>query len=245
MTTKEEMNSNRKTARIVGVLFITATVASILATFGFLEPILNAPDYLISVSANETQWIIGVLIDAINSAAVVVIAVMLFPIFKKHNEALALGYVASRIIEAVILIVGHISLLLLLTLSQEYIKAGAPDVSYFQTLGTLLLAVYDWTFLLGPTIVLSLTALILNYILYQSRLVPRFISVWGLIGAPLMLAAGVLPMFGLVDPFSTISILLGLPLALNEMVLAVWLIVKGFNSSAIDSASAKTDINEN
>jgi hypothetical protein len=245
MTTKEEMNSNRKTARIVGVLFITATVASILATFGFLEPILNAPDYLISVSANETQWIIGVLIDAINSAAVVVIAVMLFPIFKKHNEALALGYVASRIIEAVILIVGHISLLLLLTLSQEYIKAGAPDVSYFQTSGTLLLGVYDWTFLLGPTIVLSLTALILNYILYQSRLVPRFISVWGLIGAPLMLAAGVLPMFGLVDPFSTISILLGLPLALNEMVLAVWLIVKGFNSSAIDSASAKTDINEN
>ena len=245
MTTKEEMNSNRKTARIVGVLFITATVASILATFGFLEPILNAPDYLISVSANDAQWIIGVLIDAINSAAVVVIAVMLFPIFKKHNEALALGYVASRIIEAVILIVGHISLLLLLTLSQEYIKAGAPDVSYFQTLGTLLLGVYDWTFLLGPTIVLSLTALILNYILYQSRLVPRFISVWGLIGAPLMLAAGVLPMFGLVDPFSTISILLGLPLALNEMVLAVWLIVKGFNSSAIDSASAKTDINEN
>jgi hypothetical protein len=103
------MNSNKKTARIVGVLFITATVASILATFGFLDPILNAPDYLIGVSANETQWIIGVLIDAINSAAVVVIAVMLFPILKKHNEALALGYVASRIIESVILIAGHIS----------------------------------------------------------------------------------------------------------------------------------------
>ena len=92
--------------------------------------------------------------------------------------------------------------------------------------------------MLGPMIVLSLTALILNYILYQSRLVPRFISVWGLIGAALMLAAGLLGMFGL-SPFSTIVILLGLPLALNEMVLAVWLIVKGFNSSAIASASAK------
>jgi hypothetical protein len=228
MTAKEEMASNKKTARIVGVLFITATVASILGTFGFLDPILNAPNYLISVSANDAQWIKGVLIDAINSAAVVVIAVMLFPIFRKHNEALALGYVASRIIESVILIVGHISLLLLLTLSQEYVQAGAPDAAYFQTLGTLLLAVYDWTFLLGPMIVLSLTALILNYILYQSRLVPRFISVWGLIGAALMFAAGLLGMFGL-SPFSTIGMLLFLPLALNEMVLAVWLIVKGFN----------------
>jgi hypothetical protein len=154
------MNSDRKTARIVGVLFITATLASILGTFGFLEPILDAPDYLISVSANETQWIVGVLIDAINSAAVVVIAVMLFPIFKKYNQALALGYVASRIIESVILIVGSISLLSLLTLSQEYVQAGAPDASYFQTLGTLLLGVYDWTWLLGPMIVLSLTYLV-------------------------------------------------------------------------------------
>jgi hypothetical protein len=105
----------------------------------FFGPILDAPDYLISVSAKETQWIIGVLIDAINSAAVVVIAVTLFPILKKHNEALALGYVASRIIESVILIVGHISQLSLLTLSQEYVQAGAPDAAYFQTLGTSLL----------------------------------------------------------------------------------------------------------
>ncbi len=234
------MNANKKTARIVGVLFITATVASIVATFGFLEPILNAPDYPISVSANESQWIIGVLIDAINSAAVIAIAVVLFPILKKHNEALALGYVASRIIESVILIVGHISLLLLLTLSQEYVQAGAPDASYFQTLGTLLLAAYEWTWLLGPMIVLSLTALILNYILYQTKLVPRFISVWGLIGATLMLAAGVLGVFGL-SRFSTITIILTLPLALNEMVLAVWLIVKGFNSSVIVSQSTKTN----
>jgi len=232
------MNTNKKTARIVGVLFITATVASIIATFAFLDPILNAPNYLITVSANETQWITGVLIDAINSAAVIAIAVVLFPLFKKHNAALAMGYVAARIIESVILIGGHISLLLLLTLSKEYVQAGTPDTSYFQTLGTLLVAAYDWTWLLGPMIVLSFTALILNQILYQTRLVPRFISVWGLIGAVLMLAAGLLGMFGL-SPFSTLGMLLFLPLALNEMVLAVWLIVKGFNSSAIASLSPK------
>ena len=179
--------------------------------------------------------LIGILLDLINCAAVVVIPVMLFPIFKKHDEALALGYLGSRIIESVILIVGDISLLSLLTLSQEYVQAAAPDASCFQTLGTLLLAASDWTFLLGPGIAFSLTALILNYLLYQSKLIPRFISVWGLIGATLLLAADLLAIFGF-----NLVMLLAVPIALQEMVFAVWLIVKGFNSSAIVSESAKT-----
>jgi len=226
----------------VGVLFITATVVSVLEYLVILPLILNAPDYLVNVSANKTQWIIGMLFYLINCAAVVVIPIMLFPIFKKHNEALALGYVGARIIESVTLIVGLISLLSLLTLSQEYVQAAAPDASYFQTLGTSLLAVSDWSHVLGAMIVFSLGALILNYLLYRSKLIPRFISVWGLIGATLLLAAGLLGMFGL-SPSSTISIFLTLPIGLNEMVLAVWLIGKGFNSSAIASGSAKTDIN--
>ena len=226
----------------MGVLFITATVVSVLEYLVILPLILNAPDYLVNVSANKTQWIIGMLFYLINCAAVVVIPIMLFPIFKKHNEALALGYVGARIIESVTLIVGLISLLSLLTLSQEYVQAAAPDASYFQTLGTSLLAVSDWSHVLGAMIVFSLGALILNYLLYRSKLIPRFISVWGLIGATLLLAAGLLGMFGL-SPSSTISIFLTLPIGLNEMVLAVWLIGKGFNSSAIASGSAKTDIN--
>ncbi|MDH4135994.1 MAG: DUF4386 domain-containing protein [Anaerolineae bacterium] len=233
------MNSNKKTARTVGALFITATVASILSYLVILEPILNVPDYLINISTNENLVLIGILLDLINCAAVVVIPVMLFPIFKKHNEALALGYLGSRIIESVILIVGDISLLSLLTLSQEYVQAAAPDASCFQTLGTLLLAASDWTFLLGPGVAFSLTALILNYLLYQSKLIPRFISVWGLIGATLLLAADLLAIFGF-----NLVMLLAVPIALQEMVFAVWLIVKGFNSSAIASESAKTDINE-
>jgi len=230
------MNSNRKTAIIVGVLFITATVVSSLY-YVILDPILNAPDYLVKVSANKTQVIIGVIFYLIDCAAVVAIPIMLFPIFKRHNEALALGYVSSRIIESVTLIVGHISLLSLLTLSQEYVQAAAPDALHFQALGALLLAVIDWTHLLGVEIVFSLTALILNYILYQSKLIPRFVSVWGLIGAILLLASGLLGMFGL-SPSPPISWFFTLPIAINEMVLAVWLIVKGFNSSAIVSGSA-------
>ena len=235
------MNSEKKTAIIVGVLFITSTVAGVLSIV-LLGPIINAPDYLINISAKENQVIIGALLEIIMAAAFVSIPVMLFQILKKHNKSIALGYVVARIFEAVPVVVGVISLLSLLTSSQEYVQAGAPDAS-FQTLGTLLLAVRDWTHLLGPMIFASLGALMFNYLLYQSKLIPRFISVWGLIGATLFLAAGLLGMFGL-DPFSMISIFLILPHALQEMVLAIWLIVKGFNSSVIASLSAKTDINE-
>jgi len=124
-----------------------------------------------------------------------------------------------------------------LSLSQEFVNAGAPVASYFQTSGALLLAVYDWSSV-PENFQYGLGALMFYYLLYQSKLLPRFLSVWGLIGATLMLAMGLLRMFG--HPL----IFLALPILLNEMVLAVWLIVKGFNSSAIASPSEKTDMNE-
>jgi len=229
------MISNRKTAIIVGVLFIIGTVAGVL-TLPFAGS-LDDPDYLTNVSANETQVIIGALL-ALIMGCLVIIPVMMFPIFKKYNEALALGYIVFRVLEVVTYIVVVISWLLLLTLSKEYVKAAVPDDSYFQTFGTLLRAAGDWNSAI-MTIVFCLGALILYYLLYQSKLIPRFISVWGLIGATLHLAEGLLGMFGLISRFSTISIFLFLPIAVNEMFLAVWLIVKGFNPSAIASESAK------
>jgi len=235
------MNSNRKTAIIVGVLFITATVAGILSVV-FLRPILEEPLNLIKVSANENQVIIGGLFELIMAVACVGIAIWLYPVLKKHNEALALGSVGFRIIEGALYIVAVTGLLSLLTLSQEFVKAGAPVASNSQTLGTLLLAARDWAGELGM-IAFCLGALMYYYIFYQSKLIPRFISGWGFLGAALSLAGGLFVMFGLYSPFSTIGILLDLPIAVNEMVLAVWLIVKGFNPSAIASLSAKTDIN--
>ena len=128
------MNSNRKTAIIVGVLFLVATAAFMLGS-GLIESILNDPDYLTKVSANESQIIIGVLLELITGAAVVGIGVLMFPILKKHNEPIALGYVGVRVIEGAIIVVGVIAPLLLLTLSQEYVKAGAP-VKCFRPYGT-------------------------------------------------------------------------------------------------------------
>jgi hypothetical protein len=243
MTTKENMNTNRKNATMAGVFYIAATVAPIATIFfvGFLggevagEPI---PDYLVNVSSNERQVVIGMLIELIWALAVVGIPVMLFPILKKHNEASALGFFGLRFIEAISTIVGSIILLTLLTLSQEFVKAGVPDASYLQTTGDLLLAARDWAFLIGSGLVWSLSALILNYVLYQSRLVPRWLSGWGLVGATLSFAAYLPKFFGIDLPE-----IVFLPIAVQEMVFAVWLIVKGFNPSAVASESANTDMN--
>jgi len=236
------VNSYRKTAIIVGVLFIVATVAPLLS-FPF-SGFVDDPDDLIKVAENENLVIIGALLELIMAFAIIGTAIMIYPILKKHNEALALGYAGARIIEGILFIAGVIGLLSLVTLSQEFVKAGAPDASYFQSSGTLLLAVRDWGGHMLGSIVLGLGALMLYYLLFQSKLIPRWLSVWGLIGAPLALAEGLLSMFSVVDPFSTTAVLLNLPIAVNEMVLAVWLIVKGFNSSAIASLSVKTDTNE-
>jgi hypothetical protein len=227
------MNSNRKTAIIVGVLTVIAMVSSIMSGDVFLGSI-DDPDYLTAVSANESQVLIGVLLMLALVASVVAIPIVMFPIFKKHSESLALGYVGVRIFEGFFdVVIYGIAPLLLLTLSQEFVKAGAPDASYFQTSGALLLAVKDWSHVL-ENFPYGLGALIFNYLLYQSKLIPRVLSVWGLIGATLMLVTGLLRM---VDPS---LVYLGLPILLYEMVLAVWLIVKGFNPSAIVSESAKT-----
>ena len=172
----------------------------------------------------------------------------MFPILKKVNEAIALGYVGSRIVESAILLVGHMFLLVLITLSQEYVKVGDPNASYFQTLGTLILAERGLTFRM-VMIIVSLAALMFYPLLYQSKVVPRFISVWGLIGAPFSLAAGVIAIFGhragaSMASMPTASMILGVPIMLNEIFLGIWLIAKGFNPSAIASQSATTDIGE-
>ena len=193
------MNSYRKTAIIVGVLFIIATVVPLLS-FPFTRHI-DAPDYLINVSANATQVIIGALFELIMAVAVAGIAITIYPVLKKHNAALALGYVGTRILEGVLFIVSVISLLLLVTLSQEFVKAGNPDASYFQTLGTLLLAARDWAgHVINDTIAFGLSTLIFYYLLYKSKLIPRWLSVLGLIGGALWLATTPLRMFGLFPP---------------------------------------------
>lgn len=222
------MNSNSKTAIIVGILYIIGTVSGILSVV-FASPVLNAPDYLLQVFANKSHIITGSLFVLLMGFALAMIPVMMFPILKKYHEAFALGYVVFRGgPETVTYMVAAISWLLLLPLSQGYAQAGSQDLSHFQMLGTLLRSVAD---LPMTVFVFGLGALIFYYVLYQSKLIPRWLSVWGLIAIALHLTTGLLIMFGSQTSFSELNTAMNFPIFLQEMVMAVWLIAKGFNLS--------------
>lgn len=231
------MDSNRKAAILVGVFFIVGTVAGMISLGVFTDPIVGAPDVLVSVSANEGKVILGVLFELVMAVALAGMAIAIYPVLKKHNPSLAIGYFGARILEVGIFILSAISLLTLVTLSKAFVGAGAPDASYFQTAGDMLLAIRDWG---GHAVldvaVFPLGALLLNGLLYRARLIPRWVSGWGLVGAALYWTAGLLVLFGIITPLETIHIGLQAPLGVQEIGLALWLIVKGFNPSAVTSS---------
>lgn len=227
------MDSNRKNEIIVGVLFILAAVTAIIG-LALYQPILNDPDYIINGSANETQVIWGAFCELILAFSVIGIAVMMYPILNKENESIAIGYVCFSLLEATIIIIGIISLLSVVTLNQEFAKAVNPNVISFLTAGKLLVTVHNWTFLFGPNLALGPSTLMMSYLLYKSKLVPRFIYVLGLVGGPLIFASALFVMFGVFLQISIWGASLAIPVFAYEMTLAVWLIVKGFNSTVGD-----------
>jgi len=222
---KSESNY-RLTAVLVGTFFIIGTAAGILS--GVLTiPILDTPDdVLAAVAANPNQLVWGAILVLVMGFAVAMIPVLLYPIFKKYNEVLALGGVIFRgVLEAVTYIGMVICWLLILSLSQ----AGTTDIT--TALGTLLLDANYWINVI-LAIVFSLGALMIYYIFFRSRLIPRWLSGWGFIGGVLYLAAPLLIMFDPQHPPLSVDSGVGIlmaPLALQEMVMAIWLIVKGFN----------------
>jgi hypothetical protein len=234
------MNADRRRARLVGVLYIIGTVAGILS-LTVTAPVRDAKDMLISLAANENALVAGALIVLTMGVALAMIPVLMFPILRRHNETLALGYVVFRGgLETVTSMATAISWLLLLALGHAYVQAGVPDPSGFQELGTVLLrgeAIESVS-----QIVFPLGALMFYFMLYQTQLTPRWLSGWGLVAALLWLATSLSVTLGLIGgQMSTIQIVLALPIGVQEMVLAVWLIVKGFSPSAIAALSARTE----
>ncbi|MFN2121697.1 MAG: DUF4386 domain-containing protein [Anaerolineales bacterium] len=224
------MNRARSTARYVGSAFLISNVTFILGAVVLVEAILGAPDYLSLASANRAQIILGVLFEWINAIAFVGIAVLMFPILRRRFESLALAYVGFRIVEFVTQILADVGALSLLLLSEEFVKAGSPASSAFLTVGATLLDVRFWSFQM-LYLIFSLSGLLFYYMLYRTDLIPRFVSIWGLAGAALVLFQTLVDMFGLtLDP--SISVITGLPMLLNELFLGIWLIAKGFNPSA-------------
>lgn len=229
------MNTSKKTAIMVGAFFLASNVTFLLGAFVFVEPILSSPDYLSLVSVNRNQVILGALLEFLNGIAYIGIAVLVYPILKQRFASMALWYIAFRIIEFVMQTLSDLSPLSLVRLSEEFVSTGAVEASSFQALGSLLLTQRYWAFQM-VTFALVLGALIFYYMLYQSRLIPRFISVWGFIAALAVLATALLDTFG-ISPGSLEF--LGVLMLLNELFLGVWLIVRGFDPAAIASLSGK------
>jgi len=218
---------DRRTASIIGALFIIATVTSFISV-ALLGTALDGSDFLIDISEFENNVIMAAMVELVLAISLVAIGSLIFPILREHDEGLALGYSSIRLIEAVLIIIAAMSLMLMLSIGQDY-EAGAMHAADPQSLGAMMLALREWSFLIGTLIFLGLGALILNYLLFRSELVPRWLSVWGLIGGVGVIAYGILGFFGTDTNAMDVTTLLALPIAVQEMAFALWLIVKGFN----------------
>jgi hypothetical protein len=225
-------NTHRQAGISIGIMFIFATVSAILAVL-FYEPILTGPDYLINGAGQKKQVTLGILMDLILVCTAIGTAVGLFPILRPYGERIALGHLFFRFLEAVVITVGIVAILSLLTLSQDFVAAASPDASAYHVAGILLLAVYKWTSMLGPLFFLGVNTFLYSYLLYKSKLVPRQLAVLGLSGATLVFGYAMLVMFGVAVQGAAPLVLLALPIAAYEMMLAGWLIIKGFSSSAV------------
>jgi hypothetical protein len=231
------MDSTRKIALVAGTFYLITFAASIPALI-LLGPVLDNSDYIVSSGA-DTQVLWGCFLDMVNALACVGTAVTLFPVVKRQNEATALGFVTTRVLEAAIIMIGVVSLLSVVTLRQELGGATGADAATLVTTGQALVAVRDWTFLLGPSLMAALNALLLGSLMYRSGLVPRIIPTMGLIGAPLLLAATIATLFGYNEQISVWSGIATLPVAAWELSLGVYMVVKGFKPSPITATTVR------
>lgn len=232
------MDADRRSAVLTGAFFILGTVLGLIALGVVLEPLLSATDYLTDYGESETRVLVASLLELLMGVALIGMAVAVYPVLKKFSPSAAIAYFGARLLEGVIYIIGVLSMLALVGLGKEYLTAGSPSDSYFQVAGELLLAVPEWSgHVILDVAIFPLGAVILYTVFYRERLVPRWLSGWGLIGAVLYWVAGLLVMFGLITPLETPHIMLQAPLGLQEMVLAIWLIAKGFSASALASVA--------
>jgi Domain of unknown function (DUF4386) len=221
------MTSTRRSAVLAGVFFIVAAVAAIVG-LALYDPVLGDSRLIAGGTGDDTQVLFGALFEVLLAISVIGTAVTLYPIVRRQSEGIALGYVAGRVSEAVIIAVGIISVLSVVTLGQE----SAGDAASLVAVGDALVAIHDWTFLLGPGFAIGVNTLLLAYLMYRSGLVPRPIAVIGLVGGPVVFASSIAVLFGAYEQISTWGALGGLPVFAWEMSLAVWLIAKGFRPAA-------------
>ena len=220
----DQVKSTRKVALIVGVLFILTFITSIGAAFAY-GPVLTDPNYVIGGGA-DTRVLLGAFLELLLIITNMGCAVVLFPLLKRQNETIALGYVVARLIECTFILVGILSVLAVVTLRQHAVSADAGSLV---TVGKSLVAIKNWTFLLGPGFMDGIgTGLMLGWLMYRSGLVSRRVALLGVIGGPLLAASGIAVLMGVIQPQSAPQSIATVPEVLWEAFLGLWLTFKGF-----------------
>jgi hypothetical protein len=227
------MSSTRKTALVAGVFYLITFIS--IPTLALYGPVKNHRDWILS-SGGHTAVLVGGFLEVIVALAGIGTAVTLYPVLKRQNEGAALGFVTARVLEGSMIFAGVASLLSLVTLRHDPGGAAGANAAALVTTGASHVAVYNWTFLLGQSLMPAINALLLGTMLYQSRLVPRALPVLGLLGAPLLITADIATLFGAIGQYSALAALAALPVAVWEFSLGVWLVVKGFRPSPITAA---------
>jgi hypothetical protein len=240
------MTSLRKTAMVAGIFYLITFIS--IPTLALYGPVKNHRDWILS-SGSHTAVLVGCLLEVIVALAGIGTAVTLYPVVKRQNEGFALGFVTSRLLEAAMIFTGVLSLLSLVTLRHDLGGAAGANAAALVTTGASHVAVYNWTMLLGQTLMPCINALLLGTLMYRSRLVPRIIPIVGLIGAPLLIVGVIVTLSAGTGHISAFQAIATLPVAVWEFSLGVWLVVKGFRPSPItaemtaaDTASAYHDV---
>lgn len=232
------MTQDRMNALIIGILYIVAAVTSIIAVV-FYQPVLSEQWYLSVANGFQTKVLIGVLNDFFLVVSAIGTAVMLFPYLRRWNEQIALGYLCFRFMETVIISIGLVSILGLLQLSINYEAGSLTNEENLLALGFMLQAFHRWTAMLGPNLMLGLNTLMYSYLLFRTGLVPKPLALFGMVTAVSVFIAGLLEMFGVIEPISTAKALIALPVGVFEMSLAIWLMAKGFRKDNLEKLKAK------
>jgi hypothetical protein len=232
-TKRAPMDKMRKTALTAGVFYLITFIS--IPTLALYGPVKNHRDWILS-SGSHTGVLVGGFLEVIAALAAIGTAVTLYPVVKRQNEGIALGFVTARVLEAVMIFTGVVSLLSLVTLRQDLGAAAGADAAALVTTSAAHVAIYKWTFLLSQSLMPGINALLLGSLMYRSRLVPRIIPAMGLIGAPLLIGTVIATLFGVLKLGS--PELAAVPVAAWELSLGVWLVVKGFRPCPITAEIA-------
>ncbi len=235
------MNAYKQTAKVTAVLFILATAAS-LAGSAVLGSMLRAPDYLSRISLDGNRVLVAALLSVFAAFGSAGIALALYPVVRKYSEGLAISSVGFRLIEAVFYAVGAMCLVLLLPLSRQVAEAGGQAALYGQSIGHMMVAAKELAGFVFGVLAFCIGGGAYYYVFYRSNLVPRWLSAWGLIALALLFSAVLITLFD-GEPYSVSGglVYLAFPIALQEIVLAVWLIAKGFNETALPGSVQAAD----